>query len=107
MHALCWKNTFYVSDVCVIFRKDVSLVSWNTKKLFLLLFCIAHTGWNKSEVEAKRYTEQLRTVLSIQNVYLYICLSTPTYRFSYWGEGETHVTEWALFVWYGGCFSGL
>lgn len=85
--ALCWKNTFYISDVHVIFRKDSSLVSWNKKKLFILLFCIAHTGWNKSEAEAERDTEQLYIVLNIQNVYLYICLSTPTSSFSWAGAG--------------------
>lgn len=83
--ALYWRNTFYTSDVHVIFRKDSSLVSWNTKTLFILLFCIAHTGWKKSEVEAKRYTEQIFIVLSIWNIYLYICLSIPTNNFGWAG----------------------
>lgn len=55
--ALCWKNVFYVSDVHVTFRKDSSSVFWSVRKLFILLFHIANTGWNKTEVEGKRYTE--------------------------------------------------
>lgn len=101
--AFCWKNTFYISDLHVIFRKDSSFVPRYTKKLFILIFCIAHTGWNKSEVEAKRYTEQLHIILSIWNVYLYICLSTPTNGFS-WAGAEAklmllnrHDLIWRMF----------